>query len=111
MGKKLKTFWLSYDLGIRGDYDGLYSWLDNQEAKECGDSLAVFSRETDDDFLKVIERELITKVKFNSSDRIYIIWYDISEKKVKGRFIIGSRKRPPWRGYGWSTEEESNIDE
>lgn len=32
--------WLSYDLGAKGDYDGLYSWLDNHKAKECGDSIA-----------------------------------------------------------------------
>ena len=35
-----KFIWLSYDLGIGGDYESLYSWLDNHEAKECGDSVA-----------------------------------------------------------------------
>ena len=36
-------FWLSYDLGINGDYDGLYRWLDRQGAKECGSSMAYIS--------------------------------------------------------------------
>ena len=38
-----KFIWLSYDLGIRGDYESLYSWLDDHEAKECGDSVAFLS--------------------------------------------------------------------
>lgn len=33
--------WLSYDLGINGDYQSLYTWLDNYKAKECGDSMAI----------------------------------------------------------------------
>lgn len=36
-----KTIWISYDLGVGGDYEGLYAWLDNNEATECGDSLDV----------------------------------------------------------------------
>jgi hypothetical protein len=38
-----KRFWLSYDLGIDGDYDGLYGWLDRIKAIECGDGLASFA--------------------------------------------------------------------
>ena len=30
------TIWISYDLGVRGDYENLYSWLDTHGAKECG---------------------------------------------------------------------------
>ena len=26
--------------GVGGDYEGLYSWLDDHDAKECGDSVA-----------------------------------------------------------------------
>jgi hypothetical protein len=38
----MPRFWLSYDLGIEGDYAPLYRWLDNVSAKDCGDSLATF---------------------------------------------------------------------
>ena len=34
----INTVWISYDLGIRGDYEGLYAWLDSHRAKECGDA-------------------------------------------------------------------------
>jgi len=35
-----KAVWISYDLGIKGDYQGLYSWLDDHDAIECGNSVA-----------------------------------------------------------------------
>ena len=35
-----RSIWLSYDLGVRGDYEGMYSWLENHAAKECGSSVA-----------------------------------------------------------------------
>ncbi len=41
--KVKKTFWITYDLGIRGDYNSLYKWLDKYKAKECGNGVAVFS--------------------------------------------------------------------
>ena len=37
-----QAIWLSYDLGVRGDYEGLYAWLDKHQAKECGDNIAYF---------------------------------------------------------------------
>jgi hypothetical protein len=38
-----KIAWMSFDLGVQGDYEGLYRWLDAQGARECGDNLALFS--------------------------------------------------------------------
>jgi hypothetical protein len=35
-----KTIWISFDLGVKGDYEQLYAWLDNHGAKECGPNLA-----------------------------------------------------------------------
>lgn len=35
-----KAIWISYDLGVKGDYEGLYAWLDDHKAIECGDSVA-----------------------------------------------------------------------
>lgn len=28
--------WLGYDLGVKGDYPGLYAILDDHDAIECG---------------------------------------------------------------------------
>jgi hypothetical protein len=36
------AIWLTYDLGVGGDFEGLYSWLDDKEAIECGNNNAYF---------------------------------------------------------------------
>ena len=36
----MTTFWLSYDLGVGGDYPGLYQWLDDHQAVVCGNNMA-----------------------------------------------------------------------
>jgi hypothetical protein len=94
---KKKTFWLSFDLGIKGDYNGIYTWLDKLKAKECGDSLAVFQRASSEDHINKIKQELEKNVKLRQSDRVYVIWLD--GLKVKGQFIFGNRKPAPWEGF------------
>jgi hypothetical protein len=37
-----KAVWMSFDLGVKGDYEGLYRWLDARQARACGDSVALF---------------------------------------------------------------------
>jgi hypothetical protein len=96
--KRKKTIWLSYDLGLRGDYSGLYTWLANKDAKECGDSIAVFKVNVTGDIVDTITNELKEAVKFTATDRVYIIYKD--KDLNKGKFIIGNRKRSPWEGYG-----------
>jgi hypothetical protein len=34
------AIWFTYDLGVGGDFQGLYSWLDDREAIECGNNNA-----------------------------------------------------------------------
>ncbi|MDR2691003.1 MAG: hypothetical protein LBB73_01685 [Dysgonamonadaceae bacterium] len=36
------AIWLTYDLGVVGDFQGLYSWLNDMEAIECGNNNAYF---------------------------------------------------------------------
>jgi len=93
-------YWLSFDLGFRGNYDALYEWLDNMEARECGDGIATFNTEKT---REEITKEL-SKLKLGDKARIYII-----SQKHGGKFILGRRKQPPWTGYGalvLQTEEE-----
>lgn len=99
-----KFIWLSYDLGIRGDYQSLYSWLDDHEAKECGDSIASlwFSHE-EGDFPEALKAELKEEVELDNHSRIYVVWKE--KQGVKGRFLFGKRKRAPWAGYGTLLEE------
>ena len=93
-----KAIWLSYDLGIQADYANLYQWLDMHEAIECGDSVAFFKYETDEtDLPKVIKRELQRiGIEKEPKARIYVVWRD--NNGIRGKFIFGQRKSPPWAG-------------
>lgn len=103
-----KAIWLSYDLGIRGDYEGLYAWLDNHEAVECGNGIALFKFDvTDiDNLIDELKRDLSENVEFSKRDRVYVIWK--IRNKLKGNFIFGKRKASPWEGYG---SKDSGVDE
>ncbi|MBF0229269.1 MAG: hypothetical protein HQK63_06705 [Desulfamplus sp.] len=103
-----QTIWLSYDLGIKGDYEGLYAWLDNHEAIECGDSIAFFRFNVinTENLIDELKSDLSENVQFSKRDRVYVIWK--IKNKIKGEFIFGKRKASPWEGYG---SKESGVDE
>ena len=50
--------WLSYDLGITGDYTGLYRWLDTHHGIECGNSTSFIKFEYREDFLTEIKSSM-----------------------------------------------------
>lgn len=106
-----KAIWISYDIGVRGDYEGLYAWLDSKGAIECGDSLAFFTYETDDDdIINSLKLEIENAVEITKKMRIYVIYLGTETNKMKGRFIFGTRKAAPWSGYagepGQTAEDE-----
>lgn len=101
-----KTVWISYDLGVKGDYEGLYSWLDNHNAKECGTSVAVLVYDFIANLVEELQRDLSQSVNLGKHDRIYIIWRE--DHKIQGRFLFGKRKAAPWSGYG---SQEPQVDE
>jgi len=97
----MKSIYINFDLGLRGDYDRLYSWLDSMKALECGDSTALIQKtfENDDhnyiyDFLR---NEINQKVGIKPSDGIYISFIG-SDGQLKGKFLFGGRKRALWEG-------------
>ena len=100
-----KSIWISYDLGVRGDYEGIYTWLDQYYAIECGDSLALLKYKYTDDLTENLKKDIKESVEINKKTRIYIIWRDNETKKMKGRFIFGTRKSPPWSGYAVNETE------
>ncbi len=108
--KNQKSIWMSYDLGVRGDYPGLYRWLDSKKAKECGNSVAFFNYEFETNPLDELKEDLEKNVDFKSGDRVYIIIDILLDKEVRtgGKFIIGNRKASPWEGY--APVEENKID-
>jgi hypothetical protein len=104
-----KIFWLSYDLGLKGDYTGLYTFLDSVGAKECGDSIAFFTKDFGAEFPVGLKKEIEKYVKISKTDRIYVIYLESKTKKAKGKFLFGGRKRAPWEGY--ATQSTSVTDE
>ena len=110
-----KTIWISYDLGVGGDYEGLYAWLDNRGAIECGDSLACINltieKEDDNLLITKLKTSMSEHIKIDSKSRVYVIRrvVDDAVAKVKGRFIFGSRKGNPWEGFG--SKQEVNSDD
>jgi len=85
-------FWLSYDFGIQGEYGPLYAWLDEIDAKDCGDSVATFTADATREEMS----KRITKVT-GMRGRLYLIGKK-KAGKVTGGFIAGRRKAPPWTG-------------
>ncbi len=111
-----KAIWISYDLGIKGDYPQLYAWLDDRDAKEAGNSVAFlnyeFQGKSDSDFKKALKNDLESNIDFKPGDRIYVIRGRVVEGKTKfsGTFILGKRKSSPWEGYGQNNDEITDED-
>ncbi len=100
-----QRIWLSYDLGLRGDYESLYTWLDNHGAKECGDNIAVLTYEFKANLVNELKKDLSRAIELHrTKDRIYLV-YPGEDGKYKGRFLFGKRKRTPWQGYAVGVAE------
>jgi hypothetical protein len=94
-------YWISIDLGLLGSYRRLYEWLDSYGAEECGSGLATFKTSKNRERLAdELKRVLASAPKA----RAYII-----SMKQGGRFIIGGRVVPQWRGY--ATPVATELDE
>ena len=103
------TVWLSYDLGVGGDYENLYSWLENHDAKECGSSVAFLkSYEFEGDLIASLKEDVSKAVELNRRSRIYVIFKD--KDRMRGRYVVGKRKAPPWTGFGDIPEQEADED-
>jgi hypothetical protein len=90
--------WLSFDLGVNGNYEGLYAWLDDHGAKECGDSVATFLSNSSREEIAEELRGIV-----GTRARLYIV-----ETHRGGKFFIGKRKSAPWSGYGSSGGESED---
>ncbi len=69
----MKTpIWISYDLEVRGDYEGMYTFLDTYHARECGDSIALLSFEYEDDLIAELKAKIWEYVDLHPRSRIYV---------------------------------------
>ena len=104
-----RSIWLSYDLGVSGDYEGMYSWLENHGAKECGSSVAFLRNyEFENNLLEHLRTDINEAVTLNRRSRIYLIFHD--NNRSRGRYLVGKRKAPPWTGFGDGPEDEADED-
>jgi hypothetical protein len=103
----MPTVWMSFDLGVEGDYEGLYEWLAVHEARECGDSLAHFPYPFRKDLVRELTADLKRKVKLGRRNRVYLIFAD-GKGSVRGKFIVGGRRCPHWEGYGGSADQRED---
>lgn len=103
------AIWISYDLGVQGDYESLYAWLDTHGAKECGDSLALLNYEHGGSVKKQLTTDLKKAITVDKRTRIYVIYRDAETNKNKGAFIFGGRREAPWTGY--SPKGAGSVDE
>lgn len=100
-----QLIWIAYDIGIDGDYENLYSWLDSHDARECGNSIAALYFDYKEDLAAELKSDLNDNVVIKNENRIYLIYRD-QDGRMKGKFIFGRRKPSPWMGYAVRYEEE-----
>jgi hypothetical protein len=103
---KVKHFvWVSFDLGVKGDYEVMYAWLDGHGAKECGDSVACFWYDhPGKDLLEDMKVDLDNSVDLDKKkNRIYVVRN--VDGGMKGSFIYGRRRSAPWAGIAANGEQ------
>jgi len=106
--KNRDIVWISFDLGVQGDYEGLYRWFDAHDAEEGGDNVACLRHyEYDGDLSESLRKDLKRSVNIDKRTRVYVIRKESG--KPKGKFIFGSRRRPPWTGYAPEQGEEEDY--
>lgn len=109
-----KGIWLSYDLGVEGDYKRFYAWLDDHDAVPCGTSMAYLQYEwdvnNDRESVERLRNDIRSKVSIEPRNNIYLVRGKNvgGEKKVTGSFLFGKRMSTPWEGYGSSDTETSD---
>jgi hypothetical protein len=94
-------YWISFDLGLMGNYSQVYEWLDSLDAQECGPGVATITSPKSRDQLTAEIQRLLKGV---SRARVYII-----SMKQGGRFVAGARKAAPWEGFAATTA--NSVDE
>ncbi len=92
------TVWITFDLGVHGDYKGLYAWLDAHEANGCGESVAVLTYRCEGSIPDRIREELRKRIGIDDQTSVYVIYRDPTTNENRGAFIFGERKAPVWNG-------------
>jgi len=102
-----EAVWIAYDLGLDGDYENLFHWLDVHEAKECGPNLAFFLHEYGDELPMQLLGDMQKSIEIRPKDRIYAVW--ARSGQAIGLFLTGGRKQSPWAGY--AVKETGTVED
>src|SRR4051795_480352 len=90
--------WITFDLGLDGDYKGLYAWLDAHDANGCGESVAVLTYHCEGSIPDRIRDDLGTSIGIDADTSIYVIYRDLATNENRGAFIFGERRVAVWNG-------------
>jgi len=107
---KKSATWLSFDLGVRGDYEGLFTWLDDHHARECAGNTAFIQYSHEGPIFEAIQADLREAITVTKKARIYVIYLEPSTRKMKGKFIFGGRTAPPWAGFTTEPTQEDQDE-
>jgi hypothetical protein len=91
----LTLYWVSFDLGLMGDYSHFYKWLDELNAEECGSgTAAIVSTMSLDEMIAEIREALREKPRA----RAYLL-SKLPDGRFGGKFVVGGRRKAPWSGF------------
>lgn len=100
---------LTYDLGISGDYKGLFKFMDSHEAIETAGNTGVFKFQYKANLKEELKSEIEKYVKINEGDRIYCFSKPVNENNFFGFFVAGGRVTPPWKGFSQERVEQDQF--
>lgn len=113
----IKNIFVTFDFGMKGDYDGLFKWLDENNAEERGYGVARIPSynldkniTTDLAVLKSVRETLKERINIGNSDRIYLMWPSLEKKSLAAGFAFGKQKQAPWEGFAHNTEDKLDIE-
>lgn len=95
----MARYWLSYDLGFQGNYDGFWTWLAKLDARECGDGVATFTADLTPAQIKRALKSIVGK-----KGRAYLVGSG-KDGRWSGQWLLGARRPAPWVGYSEVADE------
>ncbi len=117
--KSIQVF-LNYDLSFNGDYEGLFKWLDDHNADDCGQNFCEFSytvnpgeisqkepQKAANQVALMIDKDITSTVKLNKGDRIYIV--SSYDNVMFSGFLAGGHGPKPWAGYSTRSQQTPKI--
>lgn len=120
---KMKIY-INFDLSIRGDYKGFYTWLDKNNAEERGSGYAYIKdypfpekefrgakdfKEKNIKLFNYLRKEIKDFAEIGTADRVYVTLKVIDTDHIGGMFLFGKSQSAPWKGY-YQVEGDKNND-